>query len=160
MTTSHKTNWREARMKIQEEKEKMKLPEGRTCNHCAHIDHCKWLFGISGEETECDIYPSRFYDDVMTIYHRDGSKTEVVHPFDAMQKCEVHTVDKDQQISDLETVVEHLQNVLSEWKGVARQLADELCEANSKILPTSWEDASENSLAWITYCNLRDRDEA
>lgn len=90
MTTSHKTKWREARMQIQQEKEKMKLPDGRTCNHCAHIEHCKWLFGISGNETVCSIYPPRFYDDVMTIYHRDGTKTEVVHPFDAMRKCEIH----------------------------------------------------------------------
>ena len=85
MTTSHKTKWREARMKIQEEKDKLKLPSGKTCNDCAHIDHCKWLFGLSGNETECDIYPPRFQDDVMTIYNRDGTTTEVKHPFRALQ---------------------------------------------------------------------------
>lgn len=85
MTTSHKTNWREARMKIQEEKTKMKLPEGKTCSSCAHDQHCRWLFGINGDETECNIYPSRFQDDVMTIYNRDGTTTEVKHPFAALQ---------------------------------------------------------------------------
>ena len=80
---------------------------------------------------------------------------------DALQKCEDHkdANDKDQQISDLETVVEHLQNELTEWKDVARMLADELAEANSKVFPTSWEDASESSPAWIAYCNLRDRED-
>ena len=77
-------------MQIQQEKDKMKLPDGRTCNHCAHTEHCKWLFGISGNETVCSIYPPRFYDDVMTIYHRDGTTTEVLHPFDAMRKREIH----------------------------------------------------------------------
>lgn len=76
MTTSHKTNWREARMKIQEDKTKMKLPEGKTCSSCAYDQHCRWLFGIKGDETECNIYPSRFQDDVMTIYNRDGTTTE------------------------------------------------------------------------------------
>ena len=60
------------------------------------------------------------------------------------------------EISDLETVVEHLQNRLSEWQGVARQLADELTEANSERFPISWEDASESSPAWIAYRNLVD----
>lgn len=67
--------------------------------------------------------------------------------------------DKDQQISDLETVVEHLQNELIEWKDVAKMLVDELTNANSKLFPVSWEDASESSPAWIAYCNLRDRED-
>ena len=54
---------------------------------------------------------------------------------------------------------EHLQNEMTEWKNVARMLADELAEANSKLLPVCWEDASESSPAWIAYCNLRDREE-
>ena len=80
---------------------------------------------------------------------------------DALRKREEHkdANSKDQQISDLETVVEHLQNELTEWKDVARMLADELAEANSKVFPTSWEDASESSPAWIAYCNLRDRED-
>ena len=60
------------------------------------------------------------------------------------------------EIEDLETVVEHLKNRLSEWQCVARQLADELAEANSERFPVSWEDASETSPAWTAYCNLRD----
>ena len=63
------------------------------------------------------------------------------------------------EIEDLETVVEHLKNRLSEWQGVARQLADELAEANSQRFPVSWEDSSETSPAWINYCNLRDVEE-
>lgn len=85
MTTCHKTKWREARMKIQEEKDKMKLPNGRTCDECAHDEHCKWLFGIKGDETECSIYPSRFQEDVLITYHHDGTTTEVRHPFRALQ---------------------------------------------------------------------------
>lgn len=64
------------------------------------------------------------------------------------------------EISDLETIVEHLQNRLSEWQGVARQLADELTEANSQRFPVSWEDASESSSAWIAYRNLVDIEDA
>ena len=63
------------------------------------------------------------------------------------------------EIEDLETVVEHLKIRLSEWQGVARQLADELAEANSERFPVSWEDSSETSPAWINYCNLRDVEE-
>lgn len=62
-----------------------KLPDGRTCEHCAHIEHCKMLFFMSGSETECNFNPSKYYDDVMTIYHHDGTKSEVVHPFRALQ---------------------------------------------------------------------------
>jgi len=90
MGTSHKTKWREARMQIQAKKKEMILPDGRTCNHCAYIAHCKWVFMISGDETECAIYPSRFFDDTMTIYRADGTKSEVVHPFSALVNCKTH----------------------------------------------------------------------
>ena len=60
------------------------------------------------------------------------------------------------EIEDLETVVEHLKIRLSEWQGVARQLADELVEANSERLPVSWEEPGETSRAMIAYRNLVD----
>lgn len=62
-----------------------KLPAGKVCDDCAHEQLCKFLIGITGNETECDFDPSNFYDDVMTIYHHDGTKTEVRHPFRAMK---------------------------------------------------------------------------
>ena len=43
-----------------------------------------------------------------------------------------------------------------EWRGVAKQLADELTKANAERFPISWEDASESSPAWIAYVGLRD----
>ena len=46
-----------------------------------------------------------------------------------------------------------------EWKTCAQMLADELADANAKCLPVSWEDASESSPAWITYVNLKEKDE-
>ena len=55
-----------------------------------------------------------------------------------------------------EAQVEHLQIRLSEWRGVAMLLVDELNEAKSKQLPTSWEDASVASPAYIAYRNLVD----
>lgn len=60
MTTSHKTKWREARTAIKAAHDQMALPAGKTCLSCVNIEHCKWLFGISGNETECDIFPSRY----------------------------------------------------------------------------------------------------
>ena len=52
--------------------------------------------------------------------------------------------------------IEKLQIRLSEWRGVAMLLVDELNEAKSKQLPTSWEDASVASPAYIAYRNLVD----
>lgn len=46
---------------------------------------------------------------------------------------------------------------LEKWKGFAKDLADELTEANSQLFSISWEDANEASSAWIAYCNLRDK---
>lgn len=60
---------------------------------------------------------------------------------------------------DAESENTQLKVLLKEWQNVARQLAGELNEANSKIYPVSWEDVSENSPAWIAYCNLRDKKE-
>ena len=73
------------RLSDEQKQHESKLPDGRTCNDCAHIEHCKMLFGINGNETSCDFIPSKFFDDVMTIFHRDGTKTEVRHPFRALQ---------------------------------------------------------------------------
>jgi len=52
--------------------------------------------------------------------------------------------------------IEKLQIRLSEWRDVAMLLVDELNEAKSKQLPTSWEDASVASPAYIAYRNLVD----
>ena len=60
MTTSRETKWREARMAIKAARDLMALPEGKTCANCANIEHCKWLFSLSGNETECNIFPSRY----------------------------------------------------------------------------------------------------
>ena len=47
---------------------------------------------------------------------------------------------------------------LEKWKGFAKDLADELTEANSQLFSVSWEDANEASSAWIAYCNFRDKE--
>lgn len=92
MTTSHKAKWQQARMKLhprlsdeQKQHDCMKLPVGKTCADCAHDEHCKMLFGITGNETTCDFYPSKFQDDVLITYHHDGTTTQVRHPFRALQ---------------------------------------------------------------------------
>ena len=64
------------------------------------------------------------------------------------------------EIEDLETVVEHLKIRLSEWQGVARQLADELKEEISSRCTVVWEEAGETSPAWIAYNNLVDIEDA
>lgn len=40
--------------------DKMKLPAGKTCGHCAHIKRCKAMFGHVETDTDCDWSPSRF----------------------------------------------------------------------------------------------------
>ena len=47
---------------------------------------------------------------------------------------------------------------VEKWKGFAKDLADELTEANSQLFSISWEDANEASSAWIAYCNFRDKE--
>ena len=63
------------------------------------------------------------------------------------------------EIEELEEVVEHLQIRLSEWRGVARQLADELKEEISSKCTVIWEDVGETSPAWIAYNNLVDTED-
>ena len=46
---------------------------------------------------------------------------------------------------------------LEKWKGFAKDLADELTEANSQLFSISWEDANEASSAWIAYKNFVDK---
>ena len=65
--------------------ENMRLPDGKTCSGCVHDKRCKFLISRKGTETECDFYPSKFQDDVMTIYNKDGTETKVKHPFRALQ---------------------------------------------------------------------------
>ena len=114
--------------------------------------HCFDLIKRIDEYTE-HIYDGTYIDVEMSTEpsNSDVSMTEnVLTDVKTQQSIE---------IEDLETVVEHLKIRLSEWQGVARQLADELAEANSERFPVSWEDASETSPAWINYCNLRDVEE-
>lgn len=66
---------------------------------------------------------------------------------------------KSVEIEELETVVEHLQIRLSEWRGVARQLADELKEEISSNCTVIWEEVGETSPAWIAYNNLVDTED-
>jgi hypothetical protein len=41
--------------------ESMRLPEGKTCGDCKHIDRCEAFgFTYSRENTWCDFGPSRF----------------------------------------------------------------------------------------------------
>ena len=114
--------------------------------------HCFDLIKRIDEYTE-HIYDGTYIDVEMSTEpsNSDVSMTEnVLTDVKTQQSIE---------IEDLETVVEHLKIRLSEWQGVARQLADELAEANSERFPVSWEDSSETSPAWINYCNLRDVEE-
>ena len=46
---------------------------------------------------------------------------------------------------------------LEKWKGFAKDLADELTEANSQLFSVSWEDANEASSAWIAYKKFVDK---
>ena len=46
---------------------------------------------------------------------------------------------------------------VEKWKGFAKDLADELTEANSQLFSVSWEDANEASSAWIAYKNFVDK---
>ena len=38
----------------------MKLPEGKTCAHCAHFSKCNKLVGAQGNWTSCDYHPRRY----------------------------------------------------------------------------------------------------
>jgi len=38
----------------------MKLPEGKTCGDCAHLDWCKTFISVNPANTHCDWSPSRF----------------------------------------------------------------------------------------------------
>ena len=39
---------------------KDKLPAGKSCNDCVHIDRCYFLVGVAPTDTRCDFDPSRF----------------------------------------------------------------------------------------------------
>lgn len=43
-------------------KDEMKLPEGKTCGDCKHLDKCERLFGVNYLNTVCDFYPPRFIE--------------------------------------------------------------------------------------------------
>lgn len=72
----------------QSARDNMRLPDGKTCKDCLHVQRCEYLISRKGTETECDFYPSMFCDDVLTIYNRDGTTTEIKHPFQALQALE------------------------------------------------------------------------
>ena len=61
---------------------------------------------------------------------------------------------------DAEEIIEYLEIRLSEWRGVARQLEDELKEEISSRCTVVWEEAGETSPAWIAYNNLVDIEDA
>lgn len=42
------------------EGKEMDLPEGKTCENCAHVRRCCTMFGHIPENEVCDWYPSRF----------------------------------------------------------------------------------------------------
>lgn len=39
--------------------DKMKLPAGKACGDCVHIQRCKAIFGHTEADTYCDWSPSR-----------------------------------------------------------------------------------------------------
>ena len=43
-----------------DKKDKMNLPEGKTCGDCAHCRRCTMMFGHIPEDESCDWSPSRF----------------------------------------------------------------------------------------------------
>lgn len=43
------------------DKDKMRLPIGRTCGDCYHIRRCKAIYGHVESDVECDWSPSRFW---------------------------------------------------------------------------------------------------
>ncbi len=38
----------------------MKLPAGKSCNDCAHLERCAALFGVNAQNVTCDFAPSRY----------------------------------------------------------------------------------------------------
>ena len=42
------------------ERQCMKLPEGKTCNDCSHVERCISMFGAKRENTSCGFEPIRF----------------------------------------------------------------------------------------------------
>jgi hypothetical protein len=44
------------------DKEKMSLPEDKTCGDCYHFTRCNKIFGHIAEDMVCDWAPSKFYE--------------------------------------------------------------------------------------------------
>ena len=42
--------------------EQTKLPDGKTCSDCLHLEKCVSLFGGDAGRSACDFFPSRFVD--------------------------------------------------------------------------------------------------
>ncbi len=38
----------------------MKLPEGKTCNDCIHVERCTTMFGSKRGDTSCGFEPIRY----------------------------------------------------------------------------------------------------
>lgn len=122
--------------------------------------HCFDLLKRLDEYTE-HIYDGTYLDTEISAdvknnnpdYYNQPSESDVSMTEDVLTDVKTG---QSIEIEDLETVVEHLKIRLSEWQGVARQLADELVEANSERLPVSWEEPGETSRAMIAYRNLVD----
>lgn len=56
-------------------KDDMKLPKGKTCSDCINWSGCDMLFGPIENNTECDFYPSRYFEDTQPS-QSDGSSTQ------------------------------------------------------------------------------------
>jgi len=112
-------------------------------------------FGLSNTVKRLKEYTGHIYDGTYldTAMSTEPSNSDVSMTEDVLTDVKTG---QSIEIEDLETVVEHLKIRLSEWQGVARQLADELVEANSERLPVSWEEPGETSRAMIAYRNLVD----
>jgi hypothetical protein len=52
---------------MSKEHDEMKLPEGKTCGHCAHFGKCRQLVGSKEDWTSCDFLPRRFVMDYKTL---------------------------------------------------------------------------------------------
>ena len=50
----------------------MDLPEGKTCDDCAHFDRCEWLVGAERDWPACDWEPLRFVEKAPTPPHEQG----------------------------------------------------------------------------------------
>ncbi|ADU71515.1 hypothetical protein [Pantoea sp. At-9b] len=51
---------REPMLRVENDSDKMNLPEGKTCSDCVHYRRCTMMFGHTPADEVCDWAPSRF----------------------------------------------------------------------------------------------------